>query len=92
MTKRGKPIPDKVLKEVYERQRGRCAFCNCVQLDTAPHHVKYRSRGGSNEAKNLKWLCRPCHNRAHKGDPELARFRTYTWQEEGQTEADAQED
>jgi 5-methylcytosine-specific restriction endonuclease McrA len=29
------------------------------------HHVKPRSRGGTNEPSNLKWLCRGCHGAIH---------------------------
>ena len=29
------------------------------------HHIKYKSRGGSDEVDNLIALCRSCHNKAH---------------------------
>ena len=37
----------------------------CSLRDVEIHHVKYKSRGGSDEYNNLVALCRVCHNLAH---------------------------
>ena len=58
--KAGTPIPEKIRILVWERCHGRCEYCGKKAVD--PHHIVYRSKGGSNEAKNLIALCRECHN------------------------------
>ena len=52
------------------------------------HHKKFRSRGGSNDPKNLSPLCWRCHNAVHAHEPGTEKYRTHSWQEEGQSEAD----
>ena len=49
---------------------GKCEDCKeWKELD--PDHLKKRSRGGSNESKNIDWVCRKCHNeRDNMGDPK----------------------
>lgn len=63
----------------------RCGTSRNVQM----HHRKYRSRGGSDDPKNLVPLCRVCHFDVHSHKPGTEKWRTHRWQEEGQTEADA---
>ena len=58
--KAGEPIPEKTRREVWERCKGRCEYCGKKAID--PHHIVYRSKGGSNEADNLIALCRECHD------------------------------
>ena len=41
-----------------------CRVCGCSQL-LEVHHIKFRSRGGPDEAWNLVSLCKKCHGRAH---------------------------
>jgi 5-methylcytosine-specific restriction endonuclease McrA len=88
--RKSRKLPDELLRQIFREQGGKCAECYSAQLDTHPHHIKYRSRGGSNDRKNLVWLCRRCHNLTHSGHPDMARYRTHRWQDEGQTEADAE--
>ena len=40
-----------------------CEVCGKVAVDI--HHIKYKSRGGTDEIGNLIALCRPCHVKAH---------------------------
>jgi len=40
-----------------------CEVCKSKAIDI--HHIKYKSRGGKDEIKNLIALCRDCHNKAH---------------------------
>jgi len=40
-----------------------CEACSRPAVDV--HHVKYKSRGGTDEIENLIGLCRKCHNLAH---------------------------
>lgn len=44
----------------------RHAFCEiCGYYSAAPHHIKTRGAGGSDEAKNLLALCTTHHTEAH---------------------------
>ena len=49
---------------------GKCKDCReWKELD--PDHRKKRGQGGSNESKNIDWVCRKCHNeRDNMGDPK----------------------
>ena len=89
--KRPKGIPQKVRDEVSERSGGRCEIRlpGCLGRAHEKHHVKLRSRGGSHSAKNMRDACKHCHDQISENRPGTERFRTHTWQEEGETEADA---
>ena len=62
------------------------------------HHIKYKSvlnredlekHGTAGGTLNGVLVCQtPCHDRIHDMDPELARFRSRSFQEIGQTEED----
>ena len=60
IVERGVPIPEATRLKIWERCGGRCEYCGKKAID--PHHIIYRSQGGSNEEKNLIALCRLCHN------------------------------
>jgi 5-methylcytosine-specific restriction endonuclease McrA len=52
-----------VEKRLYEIYNHRCALC-CKRTDFAEGHVdhiKPRSKGGSDNLKNLQWLCSTCN-------------------------------
>lgn len=44
-----------------EKACDRCGFLQNVEL----HHINRRIDGGSDEKKNLRWLCRGCHDFEH---------------------------
>lgn len=48
-------------RDVYVRERWRCASPVCRSRNVTPHHVVYRSRGGGEERDNLVALCEVCH-------------------------------
>jgi len=52
--------------EVRNRDGFKCRACKkrCVDV----HHLKLRSRGGTNETSNLVSLCRLCHAKRHAGE------------------------
>lgn len=60
------PIPEATKKYVLYRDDYKCRHCNKREtLD--PHHVVFRSAGGSNRCNNLLTLCRKCHDDIHDG-------------------------
>jgi hypothetical protein len=38
-------------------------LCDCLTIRGDPHHRIWRSRGGTNDPKNARYVCRPCHRR-----------------------------
>lgn len=63
-----KGITEAMALRVVEAYRYRCAesgpFCD-GRLHL--HHIKYKSRGGSDRAENLVLLCRKHHDDEHQG-------------------------
>ncbi len=53
-------------KECYERDNWHCRSCNSTFALT-PHHVKFRSHGGTDTLGNLLTLCWQCHRNLHDG-------------------------
>ena len=82
------PVPRKTKEELWERCRGICEarLSRCTYQAMDPHHKKFRSRGGSDALINLAAVCRACHDMIHENTPEGARFRTRSYQREGENE------
>lgn len=60
------------LKDILRLQRGRCAYCRSKfgkQLKPSLDHIQPLSRGGSNDRKNLQFLCGSCNSSKHAKDP-----------------------
>jgi len=56
----------KLQRQVLERDEFRCQTCGkYVEDGVPPHHVRYRSQGGSDTMENLKTLCMKCHEKTH---------------------------
>jgi hypothetical protein len=53
--------PEVAYRGIYERDRYRCASPVCDRRDVTPHHLKFRSHGGGDEAENVVSLCVWCH-------------------------------
>ena len=85
-----KPINPKSLAFVKERAGGRCEVRLkwCWGTDTQTHHVKSRGRGGSDDPINLLRVCVFCHTAITNHMPGTDRFRTHSWQPEGERESD----
>jgi len=59
-------------REIYERDKGRCMLIvspRCQGFanwnDGEMDHIVSRGKGGSDDAKNLRWTCKPCHRFRH---------------------------
>lgn len=46
---------------IYVRDRFRCASPVCNRRDVTPHHLQFRSAGGSDDDDNVGSLCTWCH-------------------------------
>ena len=88
---RGVPIPNKVRKAVRERSEGLCEIGlprYCTRTATEMHHKKSRGRGGSNDPDlNILHACNGCHWAITNHKPGTAKYRTHSWQKEGENEA-----
>jgi hypothetical protein len=59
-------LTNAVRQFVFMRDTWHCRNCfNSNGLD--PHHVVYKSAGGTDTANNLLTLCRKCHDDIHAG-------------------------
>jgi hypothetical protein len=47
--------------QIYIRDRFRCRSPVCSRRDVTPHHLRFRSAGGSDEAHNMTSVCCWCH-------------------------------
>ena len=59
--------------DMYKRDRYHCRFCRTTHGLT-PHHIVYRSQGGTDDLSNLLTLCIKCHNAVHDGHLKLNVF------------------
>ena len=58
--------------EVYRRDAGRCMLIVSPRCrgwanweDGELDHIMSRGKGGSDDASNLRWACKPCHRYRH---------------------------
>jgi hypothetical protein len=54
----GREVP---YRDVYVRDRERCTSPVCNRRDVTPHHLEFRSAGGSDEDDNVVAVCTWCH-------------------------------
>jgi hypothetical protein len=47
--------------QIYIRDRYRCSSPVCNRRDVTPHHLRFRSAGGSDEPRNMTSVCTWCH-------------------------------
>jgi 5-methylcytosine-specific restriction endonuclease McrA len=55
---------------LYLRDSHGCRHCKS-RNNLTPHHVKFRSQGGTDNLDNLITLCMVCHNAVHAGNLTL---------------------
>jgi hypothetical protein len=53
--------PDVAYGHIYIRDRLRCTSPVCNRRDVTPHHIEFRSAGGSDDDHNLTSPCVWCH-------------------------------
>lgn len=62
----------KLVEDIWFRAGGQCEnkLANgkrCPNLANDPHHILWRSRGGSDSRENVAAACRKCHRAEHDG-------------------------
>ena len=55
---------------ILYRDNHTCQICKCKNKKLQVHHIIERSKGGTNEPKNLTTLCVECHEKVHNGEIE----------------------
>ncbi|CDQ39522.1 HNH endonuclease [Virgibacillus salexigens] len=63
--KKSKNFSEKTKQEIFERDDWRCVRCESYYIESVPHHIIYKSQGGTGEATNGATVCRDCHTLAH---------------------------
>lgn len=63
-----KKLPPEIREEVLKRDGYACRKCGSKE-NLQIHHIKYRSKGGSDDLNNLITLCEFCHWIVHKDEP-----------------------
>jgi 5-methylcytosine-specific restriction endonuclease McrA len=62
---RGKFSPQ-TITHIFERDGFSCVRCRrSTEIESAPHHIIFKSQGGKGERDNGATTCRPCHDWAH---------------------------
>lgn len=59
-------LPKRLQQECFDRDGWKCRYCG-NRNGLHPHHVIYRSHGGSDNMNNLLTLCWKCHRAIHDG-------------------------
>lgn len=63
-------LSPEISKLLYLRDNWCCRSCNS-RNNLTPHHVIFRSHGGSDKLDNLLSLCIKCHNAVHSGHLDI---------------------
>ena len=57
-----------IFLKVLRMDNFQCKNPNCnAYADNKPHHLRYKSHGGTDDPGNLITLCSVCHTKAHRG-------------------------
>ena len=83
-------IPKGIREIVSLRDGGICQarLSGCFGVASEIHHIKSRARRGSYALINLLHVCPLCHKAITEHRPGTDRFRTRSWQKEGERESD----
>lgn len=57
------------IRELYKKQRGKCADCNRRLKKYQLDHITPLSKGGSNAIYNIQLLCPGCNRKKYSKDP-----------------------
>ncbi|GEM04499.1 hypothetical protein HMI01_14870 [Halolactibacillus miurensis] len=54
-----------VKQAIFERDGYKCVKCGKGIIESVPHHITYKSQGGTGEKRNGVTVCRACHDWSH---------------------------
>jgi len=60
---------------ILYRDNHTCQICGCKNKKLQVHHIIERSKGGTDDPKNLTTLCVECHDKVHSGVIENLKVR-----------------
>lgn len=63
--KKNKNFSQKVIMDIFDRDDWECVKCGSHLIESVPHHIRYKSQGGTGEKRNGVTVCRSCHDWAH---------------------------
>lgn len=76
---------DKTKEAIFQRDNYRCVKCGSNKLEAVPHHIIFKSQGGTGHKSNGVTICLDCHKWAHglKRGPngELSKEGRYWFEE-----------
>lgn len=65
-TKTVRNFTEKIKLEIFERDRYKCVRCGTGRnLERVPHHIIFKSQGGTGEKRNGATVCMECHRKSH---------------------------
>lgn len=82
-------ISDRVKREVWMRDEGRCCSCGCEE-NLEYDHKKPVSKGGNSEADNIQLLCRTCNRKKRAKTAEQVATQAQPWLKLRTTETEAE--
>lgn len=62
-----------VKSAVLSRDNYTCQICGAKNTQLQVHHIRFRSKSGSNRMDNLVTLCKECHDKVHTGELEYTK-------------------
>lgn len=62
-----------VKSAVLSRDNYTCQICGAKNTKLQVHHIRFRSKSGSNRMDNLVTLCKECHDKVHTGELEYTK-------------------
>lgn len=63
--KKSKNFTPKIKNEIFKRDGYQCVKCKRSLIERVPHHIVYKSQGGTGDKRNGATVCRWCHDWAH---------------------------
>ena len=71
-----KAIPASVKRYIWQKADNKCQLCSSTFAPQTDHNIP-RAKGGTNEPKNLRLLCRNCNQRQAIEKLGVSKMRTY---------------
>lgn len=82
---KNKNFSPKMKQAIFERDNYQCVKCGSHLIESVPHHITYKSDGGTGEKRNGVTVCRGCHDWSHHkcdskfGEPSAEGRKWFEW-------------